>query len=197
MILNKRLTLMLGVLLAALAFTACTGPQPAVTTIGADLSTKTPDVTETIPASAAETEAETKPAAGADAFAFVSGGTTIRPTGETREIEAFLSEARETGEAPSCAFEGLDKVYRYDGFEIQTGMLNGVDYVTGVIILDENVKTPEGLSIGMSLEEMVEIYGDDYAEDFGQYVYEDEDVRLIMIIDEGEVLTISYIGKFE
>ena len=76
-------------------------------------------------------------------------------------------------------------------------MLNSVAYVTGVIILDENVKTPEGLSIGMSLEEMVEIYGDDYAEDFGQYVYEDEDVRLIMIIDEGEVLTISYIGKFE
>lgn len=130
-------------------------------------------------------------------YQFFFDGVSIKPTEPAEDARSLLDLAKETGEAPSCAFEGLDKVYYFDGFEIQSGLVNNVELITGVILLDETVETAEGLKIGMSLDEMVAIYGDDYREDFGQYVYEDEDVQLIVIVFDDTVISISYIGKFD
>lgn len=137
-----------------------------------------------------------EPPAVVDEYAFLHGSVVVQPTAPADDARTLLDQALETGEAPSCVFEGLDKVYYFDGFEIQSGLVNNVELITGVILVDSTVETREGLRIGMSKDDMLSIYGDDYREDFGQYIYEDDDVELIVIVFNDEVISISYIGKF-
>ncbi|HHT45572.1 MAG TPA: hypothetical protein GXZ89_08795 [Fastidiosipila sp.] len=137
-----------------------------------------------------------EPPVAIDGYAFSHNSVLVQPTAPADDSRTLLDQALETGEAPSCAFEGLDKVYYFDGFEIQSGLVNNVEMITGVILVDQTVETREGLRIGMSKDEMLRIYGDDYRESFGQYIYEDDDVELILIVFNDEVISISYIGKF-
>lgn len=52
-----------------------------------------------------------------------------------------LGEPMEYFEAESCAFEGLDKIYTYSGFELHTYEMKGTDYVASVMFLDDSVST--------------------------------------------------------
>ena len=113
-----------------------------------------------------------EPPVAIDGYAFSHNSVLVQPTAPADDSRTLLDQALETGEAPSCAFEGLDKVYYFDGFEIQSGLVNNVEMITGVILVDQTVETREGLRIGMSKDEMLRIYGDDYRESFGQYIYE-------------------------
>lgn len=215
---RKSTTLLILTVLLALLVSACQPAAPAAEKTTAAAAATTPSATADATTTAAPTTAAPTTAAEAtttaavttaaaetnapaavipDEYVFVWDEAAIRPAEPAADVKAVLDRAKETGEAPSCAFEGMDKVFRYDGFEIQTGTWKGVEYVTGVILLSPDVATPEGLKIGMSLDDMLARYGDDYKEDFGQYIYEDEKVKLIMIVDADEVLTISYIGKFD
>lgn len=130
-------------------------------------------------------------------YQFTAGDVTIKPTEKYELINTKLETPVETGEAPSCAFEGLDTVYVFDGYEIQCGMIRGEEVITGVFITDEDTATPEGLKVGMSIDDMIKIYGSDFTEDFGAYTYQGENVELIVVSEDNKVLTISYIGKFE
>ena len=77
-------------------------------------------------------------------YAFRSGNTEIAIDADAAPILASLGEWRDYAESASCAFEGLDKVYTYAGFEVQTYPMNGKDYVYMVMLYDDTVATPEG-----------------------------------------------------
>lgn len=130
-------------------------------------------------------------------YQFQSNNIVLRPTEKAEEAINQLSAPIETGTAPSCAFEGEDILYRYSGYDIQAGYVRGIEYITGIIITDEKTATPQGLMIGDSYNKMIELYGSTFREEFGQYIYEDEKVQFIVVIEDDKVLTISYIGKFE
>ncbi|MBO5932032.1 MAG: hypothetical protein J6Q70_07355, partial [Clostridia bacterium] len=53
-------------------------------------------------------------------YTFTSGTTKIAIDANVAPILASLGEWRDYAESASCAFEGLDKIYTYAGFEIQT-----------------------------------------------------------------------------
>ncbi|MDI9471860.1 MAG: hypothetical protein GX260_05230 [Tissierellia bacterium] len=129
-------------------------------------------------------------------YIFLAGEVNIVPKQPYAPTADLLPEPYETGEVPSCAFEGLDTQYRFQGYDIQCGRIKGEEIITGVFFVDDTVSTPEGVHLGMSIEEVIDIYGTDFTEDFSKYTYSDGEVELIFIAEEGKVIAISYMGVF-
>ena len=88
------------------------------------------------------------PAAGGDGYTFTSGSTVIAMNEDASAVVEELGEADDYFESESCAFEGLDKVYSYPGFQLNTYPVDDKDYVLSVVFMDDTVSTDEGISIG-------------------------------------------------
>lgn len=95
-------------------------------------------------------------------------------------------------EAASCAFEGLDKTYTYDHFRIETYPDGDTDVIASIIFLDDLTQTKEGISIGMTKEEMEETYGTDYEEKQGMLVYTKDGKHLSFLLEYGVIQSIEY-----
>jgi hypothetical protein len=132
---------------------------------------------------------------GEQKYSFFVGETEILPGDEAAGILAVLGEPGAYDESPSCAFEGLDKVYTYSGFEIQTFTEGGKDYVYIISLTNDLVKTPEGISIGASKTEVVAKYGDQYTSVGENMQYEAENCTLQFIFRDGKVSSIKYTAK--
>ena len=112
-------------------------------------------------------------------------------------VLAKLGEPVNYYEAPSCAFEGVDKIYTYASFQIDTYPIEGVDMLASIYFLDDLVKTPEGISLFMSEDDMIAAYGQPTTVNGTEYIYEKGDGTLRFIIDEGEIISIEYRTKVE
>lgn len=127
-----------------------------------------------------------------DAYYFENNGVKIALKAPTTPILENLGEPLNYFEAPSCAFDGMDKIYTYAGFEIHTYTENEVDYVFSILFTDDSVKTREGISLFANLEEVIEKYGTDYVEFSGQYTYSTDDRQLSFLLKDDEVISIEY-----
>ena len=96
-------------------------------------------------------------------------------------------------EAPSCAFEGVDRVYDYGSFELNTYEVSGTEYVSAVIFKDDLVETGEGAYIGMTIDEVEALYGSGTEEGNGR-VYEKGGMKLRFFLKEGHVSQIQYLS---
>ena len=103
-----------------------------------------------------------------------------------------LGEPLSYFEAPSCAFDGIDKIYYFPGFELYTYPVDGEDFILSVNLTDDNVTTKEGVYLGMSRENMLDAYGSDYILNHEQYIYTRGDSTLSFLIDNGEIAVIIY-----
>lgn len=130
----------------------------------------------------------------ADLFIFTSNGVEVKMNAEADPIVEALGEPVSSYEAPSCAFQGTDYIYTYDGFQINTYPLNDVNYVSSVVLISDAVSTPEGLEIGGTLEDMVAAYGEDYTEEYGMYTYTRGDSQLAVLIGDGTITSIEYLA---
>ncbi len=95
---------------------------------------------------------------GDNALSFSSNNVKITPNSEAKPVIEALGEPVEYSESASCGFEDLDKTYKYNGFIIDTVTIKGVEYIYIVQIINDMVSTPEGASIGMTLEEIQNAY---------------------------------------
>ena len=129
-----------------------------------------------------------------DNYVFIYSGITIAVEDEAKEILEQLGEPMEYFEAPSCAYQGLDKTYYYNGFEITTYTDNDTDYIANVLLVDDSVTTREGIYIGSSVDEVVNKYGSDYETSVNQYVYTLGETGLQFIFEGDVVISIMY-GK--
>lgn len=110
-------------------------------------------------------------------------------------VLASLGEADSYFEAKSCAFDGLDKMYTYGHFEIDTYPSEAGDMVSAVYLTDDLTGTPEGLYIGSSLEDMESIYGTDYEVNGNEYIYKAGDMSLKIQVIHSKVSYITYASK--
>lgn len=124
-------------------------------------------------------------------YVFVTGGVTVEMDGDMAPVLAALGEPASYFEAASCAFEGLDKIYTYNGFEIDTYPARDTDLVSAVILKDDSVTTAEGICIGDSLEKLLAAYGEGNREN-GMLVYEKDDMKLCFILQDDSVISIEY-----
>lgn len=130
--------------------------------------------------------------ASAKGYVFVSGSVTIFMDADASSITSALGEPKSYYEAASCAFEGLDKIYTYGGFEMETYPIDGKDYVSVVALKDDSVTTPEGVTLGDSRAKVEEKYGTEYRENGSSLVYEKDGMKLTFILDGDEVISIQY-----
>lgn len=186
----KKTTIVL-LLIAVLALTACgstdekviDGTVNNVTTGAADQGNSDGDV-QTAPAESQEIQVK--------GYVFRYKGVDICMDAEAAPIVEAIGEEPTYYEAVSCAFEGLDKIYTYSGFELDTYPVEDVDYVLGVLFRDDSVATAEGVAIGDSLEKMEEAYGTDYTQEEGMLVYEKDGMKLKFLVKDDVITSIEY-----
>ncbi|MBQ6670934.1 MAG: hypothetical protein IJM80_04830 [Firmicutes bacterium] len=106
-----------------------------------------------------------------------------------------LGSYKSSYEAPSCAFDGMDKIYSYGAYDILTYTADGKDFISGVVLRDDTVETPEGIAIGSKLEDVKKKYN---AKEEGSSInVYSENCRLLIIFDNGVVTSIQYIARSE
>jgi hypothetical protein len=97
---------------------------------------------------------------------FSSNGTQITPGMPMANVIEKVGEAEDVFEAPSCAFEGVDRIYYYKGFEVNSyPASDGTERVLSVVLRTDEVQTNEGLYIGMSKEDLLSLYPDMQTDD--------------------------------
>lgn len=138
------------------------------------------------------TDEAVKTTAGYKGYVFVYGDVAIGIDAEAEPLIGRLGEADAYFEAPSCAFEGVDKMYTYNGFELDTYPMNGKDYVSAVTFKDDMVSTAEGISIGDTEEKVKKAYGECAADKEGVLAYEKDGMKLCFIVQAGSVMSIEY-----
>ncbi len=127
-----------------------------------------------------------------EGYAFIYNDIVIEMDVEAAPIIEELGEPNTYFEAASCAFEGIDKMYTYNSFEIDTYPLDDVDYISSVIFKDDSVATAEGIEIGDSIDKVTEAYGNEGTNESGMLVYEKDKVKLCFIIQDNAVASIEY-----
>ena len=143
---------------------------------------------------AAEGGAETTNAA---EYKFTYNGTEIAMKAPAAPILEALGEAKSYNEETSCAFDGLDKSYFYGSFYLYTYPQGDEDFVNMVELVDDTVKTEEGISIGDSKEKVEEAYGADSYNGINAYAVSGGEMTLTIIMDNDKVSSIQYAAVFE
>lgn len=121
-----------------------------------------------------------------------NGKVSITTEIEMNDILKQLGDPDNYFEAESCAFKGLDKTYTYSHYEIQTYPEDKKDLISCILFKDDMIKTAEGLSIGMTKDQMEEAYGTDYEQKGAMYVYKKDSSFLGFIIQDNIISSIQY-----
>lgn len=125
-------------------------------------------------------------------YTFTYKGTTVAMDADAAPVLEKLGEPTSYYEAASCAFEGLDKMYTFSGFEVDTYPTDDKDFVSSVILKDDSVSTEEGVCIGDSREKVLEAYGDASKDGDGLMEYEKDGMKLCFILQDDAVASIEY-----
>ena len=136
---------------------------------------------------------EEKEEQNAGEYVFAVGDTSIAIDAAAAPILESLGAWKDYAESPSCAFEGMDKVYTYAGFEIETYCIDNVDYIAGVRLLDDSVKTKEGITIGSTKEAVKDAYGEPAEESETSVSYQSGNTKLQFLLRDGAVCDIQYL----
>jgi len=128
-----------------------------------------------------------------DDFVFEYKGIRISPDMNTNEFLADLGEPLHYYEVKSCAFEGMDKIYTYTSFEISTYPNGANDLVSSIYFKDDTVTTQEGAYLGMAKSDVLALYGSNYTESAGAFVYSKGGMELHFIFDGETLASIEYV----
>ncbi|MCL2083713.1 MAG: hypothetical protein FWH06_00460 [Oscillospiraceae bacterium] len=125
-------------------------------------------------------------------YPFIYKGHTIAVGQKAAPSIEALGEPRDLFESPSCAFDGVDRIYYYSGFELYTWPEGDEDYIASLSLTDDSVSTSSGVCLGMTLEDVISAYGEDYENAQGMYIYRTGKASLSFLVADGEVAAIMY-----
>jgi hypothetical protein len=127
-------------------------------------------------------------------YEFAYKGASITINAKAEPVLSALGAYSSYYESPSCAFEGMDKIYSYPGFDVATYTLGGVEYVNSVVLTDDSVATPEGLAIGSKIEEVGNAYPGISQSGTSFTAGQNGASKLLIITKDGIVSSIQYIS---
>lgn len=125
-------------------------------------------------------------------FGFNNGSVLLTPGEKFAADNEGMPETLEYMEAASCYFEGLDKVFTYDGYEITTYPKADGDYIQDVNVSSETIRTDKGVGVGSTLEDIEAAYGKDYTVSGKMYEYYQDDTKYIYFFILNDV--VQYYG---
>lgn len=120
-------------------------------------------------------------------FGFLYEGVTLIP-GEVFD-QSVLGEFSNVSEVPSCAFDGNDRVYNYELFELTAYIDGEEERIYSIYFNDPNLLTTEGLSMGDTVDDMKSLYGEEYKMVGTSYEYTRGDTVLSIIVNQNDAVT--------
>ena len=110
-------------------------------------------------------------------------------------VLALIGEPVGYFESVSCAFQGMDKVYTYPSFVVNTYPKDGADMVASIYLMDDMFTTAEGAYIGMHMDEVKAIYGEPTSAAESSISFEKDGCMLSFLCDaDGYVNGITYVS---
>ena len=130
-------------------------------------------------------------------YVFSANGVEIKVGGEANAVVSALGEAQNLVETPSCGGGAEpDREYTYAGFKFNTVNDNGKNVIVKIVLTDDSVSTPEGISIGSSRDEVIASYGENFTENAtGTLIYTDGATKLMLGFTDGSVSAIHYVEE--
>lgn len=128
----------------------------------------------------------------ASGFVFESNGVEIAVDMDMSSIVDALGEPDSYFEQPSCAAQGIAKIYTYSGFQIETYPDGEQDLIASIILKDDSVSTPEGIDLSMTKDDIIAAYGSDYQETDKSITYENNGTKLCFILNGEDIASIEY-----
>jgi len=126
-------------------------------------------------------------------FALLFNDFLIEMHQDITYVISALGEPLNVFEAPSCAFDGIDRVFLYPGVQLHTYPVGDDDFIHTISIRDDSLRTTEGrVVLGSSLQTMLDAYGDEYVHETGMYTFTRGRTTLQFFIDDGIVTGITY-----
>lgn len=136
------------------------------------------------------------PSGSSSGYTFEYKGTSISVDSDIDAILEKIGEPSSKFEAPSCAGQGTDFIYTYSGFEIDTSPSESItNAIAAIIIVSDEVETPEGITIGSTKEDVEAAYGTDYTESNGMMTYKKGNMKLNILIKNNVVDSVQYMSN--
>ncbi len=123
---------------------------------------------------------------------FAANGKTFGIYDKVDDVLAAIGDPSGTFDAESCAYQGKDYFYYFSGFELTTNDFDGIQRITLISIIDDTVAIPQGVKIGMSLDEALALMPNDYTQSTGIYSFTDGSCLLRLRSEEGVITGIEY-----
>lgn len=182
----KALLAALAIVLA-LSLPACSDSKSAG---GAGTEVKAP---AEAPGAGTEDSAADSAADGNEIITFIYKGVEIVPGAEAAALVARLGEPNDVFVAPSCAFEGEDRIYYYPGVDITTWPAeDGFERILSYSLRDDSVQTEQGLYIGMAKVDMEALIGAGASNDNGSVLsWFSGDVELRCYFENGKAADVT------
>ncbi len=128
-----------------------------------------------------------------ESYYFQTGNVKIGMDEDASQVFAAIGTGtKAVYEVDSCAYQGKDRLYTYDGFELTTNQTGGSEKIASLLIRGKDIATPEGLKIGASEAEITKLYGSAVPE-FGIYRYQKGNAELSVYTTAGVVDEIEYL----
>lgn len=131
-------------------------------------------------------------AGGGEVANFSYNTTSIVMGSDIASVVDVIGEPDDIFESPSCAFEGIDKIYYYPGFEIYTYPKDGKDYISSLTITGDDVTTHEGATLGMAKADVEAMYGASSSGEANLLRYTRDDTELTFVLLNDAVVDITY-----
>lgn len=125
-------------------------------------------------------------------YAFSIGNIDVVVDADVSDIVSKLGDADSYYEAPSCAFNGIEKIYSYSGFDICTYEDGDTDRIASVILKNDLVNTKEGICIGDDVSAVETAYGEPTAKADNSILYVKNGGSLLFIIVDDRIVQIEY-----
>ena len=127
-----------------------------------------------------------------EGFSFTINGVEIIMGHPAFPIIENLGEPQNYHESISCAFDGIDRSWYFNGFIVHAYPLGDEDFILSVILTDDINGTDRRIYLGMTYDDMVRAYGSDYERDQDQYLYRLGSTSLAFIMQDGYIGQITY-----
>ena len=130
-------------------------------------------------------------------YSFKSGEVGFSVHHDADAVIGKLGDPIDLVETPSCGGGAEpDREYTYAGFKFNTVNENGVNKIVKIVLTDDSVSTPEGISIGSLRDEVIAAYGENFTENAtGTLIYTDGATKLMIGFTEGSVSAVHYVEE--
>lgn len=166
---------------------------PAVT--AAPAQSQAPAATSVPIAETFPTQQELDGLAEEDPYTFHTGSIAILPRMEAEPVLALLGEPAFRYEADSCAYQGKDVYYKYNGFELTVNTPEDKPVITAITVVDDTIRVPfknGTLAIGDTALKVCEVLGVEQGQE--QYDLHSSGVHLQIGIKDGRVSAILFLA---